>query len=121
MATTIRGNDNFDTASPIPAGNFTAKAWMNMNASSNSIRDDGGFSSFTDSSEGYKSFALSNATPSSTPSVVASRVHNSSVTNSNEGGDLGCYSITSTTFTSKSHNSGATVRDGTVHCYLVTG
>jgi len=102
-------------------GLYPSRAWMNMDAGGNSIRDDEGFSSFTDSSQGYKSFALSNATPSGNPSVVCQRVHNQSVTNSNEGGDLGAYNITSTTFTSKSYNSGATARDGSVHCYLVTG
>lgn len=111
--------DNLQTTGG--AGLYPARAWMNMNANNNSIRDDEGFSSFTDSSTGYKSFALSNATSSGTPSVVCARVHNQSVTNSNEGGDLGAYSITSTTFTSKSYNSGATARDGAVHCYLVTG
>ena len=111
--------DNLQTTGG--AGLYPPTAWMNMDAESNSIRDDQGFSSFTDGSEGYKSFTLANATSSGTPSVVCSKVHNQSITNSNEGGDLGAYNITSTTFTSKSYNSGATARDGYVHCYLVTG
>lgn len=111
--------DNLQTTSGVSM--YPSKAWMNMDASGNSIRDDEGFSSFTDSSQGYKSFALSNATSSGNPNVVCQRVHNQYVTNSNEGGDLGAYSITSTAFTSKSYNSGAGARDGAVHCYLVTG
>jgi len=54
MTTTIRGDDNFDTASPIPAGNFTAKAWVNFNGSGTvAIREDGNVSSITDYGTGH--------------------------------------------------------------------
>lgn len=53
MATTLRGDDNFDSASPIPAGNFTAKAWVNFNGTGTvAIRDDGNVSSITDNGTG---------------------------------------------------------------------
>ena len=49
MATTLRGDDNFDSASPIPAGNFTAKAWVSFNGTGTvAIRDDGNVSGITD-------------------------------------------------------------------------
>ena len=53
MATTLRGDDNFDSASPIPAGNFTAKAWVNFNGTGTvAIRADGNVSSITDNGTG---------------------------------------------------------------------
>lgn len=53
MATTLRGDDNFDTASPIPAGNFTAKAWVNFDGTGTvAIRADGNVSSITDNGTG---------------------------------------------------------------------
>ena len=53
MTTILRGDDNFDTASPIPAGNFTAKAWVNFNGSGTvAIRADGKCSSITDQGTG---------------------------------------------------------------------
>ena len=53
MSTILRGDDNFDSASPIPAGNFTAKAWVNFNSLSTlSITDSGNVSSVTDNSTG---------------------------------------------------------------------
>ena len=56
MSTILRGDDNFDSASPIPAGNFTAKAWVNFNGTGTvSIRADGNVSSITDEGTGqYK-------------------------------------------------------------------
>jgi hypothetical protein len=54
MTTILRGDDNFDTASPIPAGNFTAKAWVNFNGSGTvAIRADGNVSSITDYGTGH--------------------------------------------------------------------
>jgi len=53
MSTILRGDDNFDSASPIPAGNFTAKAWVNFDSLSTlSITDSGNVSSVTDNSTG---------------------------------------------------------------------
>ena len=53
MTTILRGDDDFDTASPIPAGNFTAKAWVNFNGRNTvAIRADGNVSSITDANPG---------------------------------------------------------------------
>ena len=66
MATTLRGDDNFDSASPIPAGNFTAKAWVNFNGTGTvSIRDDGNVSSITDYGAGNYGVNFSTSLPSS--------------------------------------------------------
>lgn len=51
MSTIIRGNDNFDSASPIPADNFTAKAWLLMNISQ-FIQASGNVASVLDESTG---------------------------------------------------------------------
>ena len=64
MATTLRGDDNFDSASPIPAGNFTAKAWVTYSMSGTpSITADGGISSITDLGVGEPLFNLDTALP----------------------------------------------------------
>ena len=62
MVTTLRGNDNFDSASPIPAGQYTAKAWVTfaMNGTA-SITASAGISSLTDLGTGEPQFNLSNA------------------------------------------------------------
>jgi len=53
MSTILRGDDNFDSASPIPAGNFTAKAWVNFDSRTTlSITDSGNVSSVTDNGTG---------------------------------------------------------------------
>ena len=62
MATTLRGDDNFDSASPIPAGNFTAKAWVNFNGTGTvAIRADGNVSSITDNGTGNYTVNFSSA------------------------------------------------------------
>jgi hypothetical protein len=65
MATTLRGDDNFDSASPIPAGNFTAKAWATyeLDGGTPSIIADGGISSITDLGVGEPQFNLDTALP----------------------------------------------------------
>ena len=63
MATTLRGDDNFDSASPIPAGNFTAKAWSTFNGQNTvSITVSEGVSSITDNGTGLYTLNLSNST-----------------------------------------------------------
>jgi len=70
MATTLRGDDNFDTASPIPAGEFTAKAWVNFNGTGTvAIRDSGNVSSLVDRGTGRYDFNLTNAVSSTNLAV----------------------------------------------------
>ena len=53
MATTLRGDDNFDTASPIPAGLYPARVWVNINGTGTvAIRASGNVSSITDNGAG---------------------------------------------------------------------
>ena len=62
MSTILRGDDNFDSASPIPAGNFTAKVWVNFDSLSTlSITDSGNVSSITDNTTGNFTVNFSNA------------------------------------------------------------
>ena len=64
MATTLRGDDNFDSATPVGAGNFTAKAWVTygMDGWAN-ILADGGVSSLIDLGVGEPLFTLGNTLP----------------------------------------------------------
>ena len=72
MATTLRGDDNFDSASPIPAGNFTAKAWVNFNGTGTvAIRADGNVSSMVDYGTGLFGYNLQNAASDANGASVA--------------------------------------------------
>ena len=62
MTTILRGDDDFDTASPLPAGSFLAKAWVTFEMDGTaSIIADGGVSSLTDQGTGNPLFTLDNA------------------------------------------------------------
>jgi len=75
MATTLRGDDNFDSASPIPAGNFTAKAWVNFNGTGTvAITNSGNVSSITDVATGKYTVNYSTAVPYAVHSTTMSAV-----------------------------------------------
>jgi len=61
MATNLRGDDNFDTASPIPAGNFTGKLWLHYNAFTALIVGSGNVSTVTDNGVGDYTANFSNS------------------------------------------------------------
>jgi hypothetical protein len=60
MTTILRGDDDFDTASPSGAGNFTAKAWVNWkNSGGNALIASGNVSSVTDNNTGVYTVSFS--------------------------------------------------------------
>ena len=60
MATTLRGDDNFDTATPLGPNNFAAKAWVNWkNALGNALIASGNVSSVTDNNVGVYTVSFS--------------------------------------------------------------
>tara|TARA_R110002153_G_scaffold55558_1_gene154121 strand:+ start:439 stop:795 length:357 start_codon:yes stop_codon:yes gene_type:complete len=92
MATTLRGDDNFDSASPIPSGNFTAKAWVNA-TNGNTINGSGNISSIFDEGVGRYQANMSNAVSSAHGTTFGSRVYGS-VNEDRQGVSIGAVSTT---------------------------
>ena len=83
MTTTLRGDDNFDSATPIGAGNFTAKAWVSFDGTGTvAILRSANTSSITDVGAGDYTQNFQNIMSSQHYSVSGSaKSYDSTITN----------------------------------------
>jgi hypothetical protein len=100
MTTVIRGDDNFDSASPIGANAYTVKAWVNFNGQGTvTILGNGNISSITDNARGIYTLTFSNgmadanysSAQAATADINDAHVHGYL---SNGGGSIGTYTST---------------------------
>tara|TARA_B110000902_G_scaffold150368_1_gene172989 strand:- start:72 stop:422 length:351 start_codon:yes stop_codon:yes gene_type:complete len=84
MTTILRGDDNFDTASPSGAGNFTAKAWGNFsNVGGPSLRRSGNVSSLTDITTNTTDVNFTTAMSDTSYAIAAAEQNASGTTHGN--------------------------------------
>ena len=119
MTTTIRGNDNFDTASPNGVGNYTAKAWINQ-TNGTTINASANISSLVDNNTGRYNANLSNALTSINFVCFGTRMYGVGGVSEDRQG-IACGDVTTSSFAhGGGHNQGnGGFEDGTYSAGLL--